>query len=78
MHNHPTKETALSAYVAAIAEMREALTALLSYADDHLGTAPDDVNWGHVGSANYVNEQLADVAQFLGLREDDDEKGADK
>ena len=67
MHNRPTKETALSAYVAAIAEMRETLTALLAHTDDHLGTAPDDVNWGHVGSANYVNEQLAEIARFLGL-----------
>ena len=67
-------ETALSAYIAAIAEMRETLRALLAYADDHLGTAPDDVNWGHVGSAGYVNEHLAEIAGFLGLGEQDKEE----
>jgi len=75
MHNRPTKETALSAYVAAIAEIHETLTALLSHADDHLGTAPEDVNWGHVGNANYISEQLAEIARFLGLRQEGDNSG---
>ena len=69
MNNRPTKESALSAYAAALAEMRETLTALLSYADDHLGVAPEDVHWGHVGNTSYVNERLAEIAGFLGLRE---------
>jgi len=69
MMNHPTNETALSAYAAALAEMRETLALLTDHADDHLGVAPEDVNWGHVGSANHVNELLAEVAGFLGLRE---------
>ena len=60
---------ALSAYIAALAEMRETLAALTAHAEDHLGTAPDDVNWGHVGSANYVKDHLNEIAGFLGLRE---------
>jgi hypothetical protein len=76
MQNRPTNETALSAYAAAIAEMCETLTALLAHTDDHLGTAPEDVNWGHVGNANHVNEQLAEITRFLGLRQENDEKGA--
>jgi uncharacterized phage infection (PIP) family protein YhgE len=71
MFNRPTKETALSAYVAALAEMRETLALLLEHADDHLGTSPDDINWGHVGSAGYVNEQLRNITGFLGLTEQD-------
>jgi hypothetical protein len=69
MYNRPTKETALTAYAAALAEMRETLALLTAHADDHLGTAPEEVHWGHVGSANHVNEQLAEIAGFLGLRE---------
>jgi len=69
MNNRPTNETALSVYVAAIAEMRETLAALLAHADDHLGVAPEDVNWAHVGNTSYINERLNEVAGFLGLRE---------
>jgi hypothetical protein len=69
MFNRPTNETALSAYVAAIAEIRENLALLTDHADDHFGVAPDDVNWGHVGNTSYVNERLNEIAGFLGLRE---------
>ena len=75
MFNRPTKETSLSAYVAALAEIRETLALLTDHADDHLGVAPDDVNWGHVGSANYVNEKLAEIAIHLGLLEEGDNRG---
>ena len=71
MQNRPTKQTALSAYAAALAEMRETLAALTAHADDHLGTLPEEVHWGHVGSANHVNELLGEIAGFLGLREQD-------
>ena len=63
------QEKALIAYVGAIAEMRKTLEVLLEHANDHLGTAPDDINWGHVGSANHVNELLGEITGFLGLRE---------
>ena len=69
MFNRPTNETALSAHTAAIAEMRETLTALLAFANDDLGVAPEKVNWGHVGSAQHVNEYLHECARFLRLEE---------
>jgi len=71
MINRHTNETALSAYIAALAEMRETLAALTAHADDHLGTLPEDVNWGNVGSANHINELLGEIAGFLSLREQD-------
>ena len=72
MMNRPTNETALSAYVAALAEIRETLALLTDHADDHFGVAPDDVNWGHVGNTGYIKERLNEVAGFLGLREYDE------
>ena len=65
------KEKALSTYAAALAEMRETLAALTAHADDHLGILPEEVHWGHVGSAQHVNVLLGEVAGFLGLREQD-------
>jgi len=63
------KETALSAYTAAIAEIRETLALLTAHADDHMGIAPEDVNWAHVGNTSFVKEHLNEIAGFLGLRE---------
>jgi len=71
MMNRPTKQTALEAYAAALAEMRETLAALTAHADDHLGALPEEVHRGHVGSVNYVNELLGEIAGFLSLREQD-------
>ncbi|MCL2107046.1 MAG: hypothetical protein FWH26_08340 [Oscillospiraceae bacterium] len=71
MQNRPTKQTALEAYAAALAEMRDTLAALTAHADDHLGTTPEEIHWGHVGSANHVNDLLGEIAGFLGLREQD-------
>ena len=69
MMNRPTNETALSAYVAALAEIRETLALLTAHADDHFGVAPEEVHWGHVGNTGFVNERLNEVAGFLGLHE---------
>ena len=66
-----TNEKALNAYAATIAEIQEILAALLDHADDHFGTAPEDINWGHVGSANYIRENLNEIAVFLKLKEED-------
>jgi len=66
-----TNEKALNAYAATIDDIRETLAALLEHADDHFGTAPENINWGHVGSANYVRENLNEIAVFLKLKEED-------
>jgi len=59
------KHTALDAFIARKAEIDTMLERLKVLSDDHYGVAPDDINWGHVGTlAHYVEllKQITDAA----------------
>jgi hypothetical protein len=55
-------EKALGAFMGSIGEIRERLEELNAYFDDHMGYAPDDINWNHVGSATYFLTELTELA----------------
>lgn len=59
-------EKALNAYIATIAEIKSKLDALTEKAYDHLGHSPEEINWGHVGTAKHILEQLTEITEFLG------------
>lgn len=52
------KEAALDAYMARHANVRAMLARLTAEADDHFGTNPDTLHWGHVGDIGGIEEQL--------------------
>jgi len=52
------RRTALDTFIAKKAEIDAMLTRLQALSDDHFNVAPDDVNWGHVGT-------LSDYATLL-------------
>ena len=54
-------EKALGAFMAKIAEAQTLLTELQAHVDDHMGESPEDINWGHVGSAGYMVERLTEL-----------------
>ena len=56
------------AFISVMIEIREQLTALTIYIDNHMEEHPDDIHWGHVGSARRVLESLADIRAFLNLK----------
>ena len=56
-----SKETALGRFMEQIAEMNERLAELQEFADEHLGYSPDDINWGHVGTAGFFLERLTEL-----------------
>jgi len=60
-------EKALDAFIGKIAEIADRLELLRWFADNHGGYNPDEVNWGHVGSAAHVVEQLEELIDFLGI-----------
>jgi len=62
-----TNDTALTAYIARIAEIETLVDALAEFVDDHGGVDPDDINWSHVGTVTEARNRLAEVAGFLGL-----------
>ena len=58
-------EKALEAFIETVGGIKEYLAELTEFADDHLNYNPDDINWGHVGTANHYLEtlkQLTDMA----------------
>ena len=63
-----TNDKALTAFIAAITDIQGQLTILTMYADNHMEVPPDDVDWGHVGSARHVLELLTEATAFLNLR----------
>ena len=52
-------EKALDAYIATITEINAKLAALTEQTENHLGYSPEEINWGHVGTAkqNEKNEK---------------------
>jgi hypothetical protein len=61
-------EKALNAFIGKIGEISEKLELLRGYVDNHMECDPEDVNWGHVGSAGHVLEQLDEIIEFLGIK----------
>ena len=52
------RRAALDAYIAKKAEIDTMLARLKTLSDDHFGVAPDDVDWGHVGTLAHYAELL--------------------
>ena len=61
-------EKALSAYVQAMGQIEKYLSELQALANDHLGNDPENINWGHVGSAIHLAELLKEAADFASDR----------
>ena len=61
----PNRQTAPQALMAKKAEIDAMLARLQTICDEHFGCAPDEINWGHVGTiADYASllQRIADSA----------------
>ena len=52
------RRNALDAYMARKAEIDTMLARLKALSDDHFNAAPDEINWGHVGTLAHYAELL--------------------
>ncbi|WP_295143844.1 hypothetical protein [uncultured Reyranella sp.] len=52
------RRTALDAYIAKKSEIDTMLARLTALSEDHFNTAPDEINWGHVGTLAHYAELL--------------------
>jgi tRNA U34 5-carboxymethylaminomethyl modifying GTPase MnmE/TrmE len=50
-----------------VADIRERLAKLNALVEDNLGYSPDEINWGHVGTAAHVAAQLNDIVATLDI-----------
>ena len=56
-----TNDKALSAFLAAKAEIDTMLARLQALSADHFETSPDEINWGHVGTLNHYVSLLRQI-----------------
>ena len=63
--NSKQNEAALSAFITKKVEIDAMLARLSALSDDHFHCAPDEINWGHVGTlTRYASllKQITDAA----------------
>ena len=60
-------ESALDAFTCHINDGLILLDELQNYFGNCMDVSLEEVNWGHVGSAAHVVEQLREIRRFLGL-----------
>jgi hypothetical protein len=58
MRRSPDNRNALDAFMARKAEIDAMLERLKALSDDHFGCAPDEIEWGHVGTLAHYSELL--------------------
>ena len=63
-------EKALAAFMKALSESKAKLEALTEYAGNHMNYDPEEINWGHAGSAQHLNSLLNDIMISFGLAEE--------
>ena len=64
-------QKAIDAFIETIGKIAPLLDDLRSIVvDNHMGVAPDNVNWGHVGTVNHLLEMVTEVSVAAGLRDE--------
>lgn len=60
-------QKAVSAYLAALGNIRDDLDAIQEYINDgaYDEVNPDEVNWGHVGRLNHIESKLQEIVSEL-------------
>jgi hypothetical protein len=49
---------------AAKTEIDRLLADLAALGADHFNASPDEINWGHVGTATHIRDRLQEIASF--------------
>jgi len=57
-------EKALGAFMAKITEAQTLLAELQAHVDDHMDASPEEINFGHVGSAGYMVKKLTELTDW--------------
>ena len=60
-------DQARAAFLHNIGSARELVTLLSRHLDDHMGVAPDEVNWANAGDAGHLVEVLKEAARGCNL-----------
>jgi hypothetical protein len=63
-------EKALNTFVGKISEIKERLDELQQFVDNHMEFAPEDIHWGHVGTAEHYLKELTELTDMAFKRGD--------
>jgi len=64
---NPASKNALDAFTHEVGSARELVTLIRRFLDEHMETAPDEVNWANVGDAARIRAALQEIAQTFNL-----------
>ena len=64
MKNTGVNEKALDEFIGTVAAIEEKLDALTAHIENHMDVAPEEVNWGHVGSAKHLLQLIKEASEF--------------
>ena len=67
MKNTGANEKALNEFIGTMAALVEKLDALKAYIENQMDTSPEEINWGHVGSAKYLLRLIKEASEFAGI-----------
>lgn len=67
MKNTGANEKALDEFIGTVAAIEEKLEALKLHVENHMDTSPEEINWGHVGSAKHLLTLLKEASEFAGI-----------
>ena len=62
-----TNKQALDEFVGMMAALEEKLDALKLHVENHMDTSPEEINWGHVGSAKHLLQLIKEASEFAGI-----------
>ena len=62
-----TNKQALDEFVGMMAALEEKLDTLKAHIENHMDVAPEEVNWGHVGSAKHLLQLIKEASEFAGV-----------
>lgn len=60
-------EKALDEFIGTVEAIEEKLDALKAHIENHMDVAPEEVNWGHVGSAKHLLQLIKEASEFAGI-----------
>lgn len=63
-----SRRQATNALIASKKQIDDMLAKIQNSSDDHFGADPDTMNWGHTGTVQYVEQELAKITEFLNIK----------
>jgi hypothetical protein len=67
MKNTGVNEKALDEFIGTVAAIEEKLDVLKAHVENHMDTSPEEINWGHVGSAKHLLQLIKEASEFAGI-----------